>query len=190
MPFACIRSALCAGVIALASIITVPPAHAQTAPECPQNLAFEFRPLAGQQPISLCQRYAGKVLLVVNTASRCGFTPQFDGLQALYQRYRERGLVVLGFPSNDFAQELQDEAEIRGFCRLNYGVDFPMFEKISVTGEAAHPFYRRLAAEANMRPGWNFHKYLIDRDGRVDRSFVTRTRPDDPALVAAIEALL
>jgi len=157
---------------------------------CPENLAFEMRPLAEQQPVSLCQRYSGKVILVVNTASRCGFTPQFKGLEKLYQRYKARGLVVLGFPSNDFAQELSDEAEIRGFCRLSYGVKFPMFEKIKVTGDAAHPFYKRLAAEANTQPGWNFHKYLLDRDGRVSQSFVTMTRPEDPRLLAAIEALL
>lgn len=166
------------------------PTVATAAEACPGILDFEMRPLARQQKVSLCERYAGKVLLVVNTASRCGFTPQFEGLQALYEQYRDRGLVVLGFPSNDFAQELQDESEIRGYCRLSYGVDFPMFEKVSVKGEAAHPFYKRLAAATGGEPRWNFHKYLVDRTGRVDRAFATRTRPDDPGLAAAIEALL
>jgi len=133
----------------------------------------------------------GKVVLVVNTASKCAYTPQYDGLEKLYERYRERGLVVAGFPSNDFAgQEPGTEPQIREFCRLTYAVEFPMFEKVRVRGAAADPFYSYLAREAGEAPRWNFHKYLLDRDGRVVASFPSNVRPDDRRLVAMIEELL
>lgn len=158
---------------------------------CPPTLDFSFRPLAGETPVRLCEQYAGKVLLVVNTASQCGYTPQYAGLEALYERYRERGLVVLGFPSNDFGgQEPGTEAEIKQFCRLSYGVRFPMFEKIRVERSDPHPFYRLLAGSTGEYPAWNFHKYLLDRDGRVLASYGSRVRPDDPRLVSAIEQVL
>lgn len=158
---------------------------------CPPSLDFSFRTLAGDSTQSLCETYAGKVMLVVNTASRCGFTPQYEGLEALYDRYRERGLVVLGFPSNDFAQEPGSEEEIQSFCRLTYSIEFPMFEKMHVAdGPAVHPFYRMLAAAAGTYPRWNFHKYLIDREGKQVVSFPTQVEPDDPALIAAIEKFL
>jgi glutathione peroxidase len=111
-------------------------------------------------------------------------------LEALYHRYRDQGFVVLGFPSNDFAQEPGAEEEIQDFCRLNYGVQFPMYEKIPVAGAGAHPFYRLLAAQGGGYPEWNFYKYLLDRQGRVIARYPSRTRPDDPQLVAAIEKLL
>ncbi|MEI2781290.1 MAG: glutathione peroxidase [Candidatus Competibacter sp.] len=164
--------------------------RAVLAADCPASLDFQMRPLASDRTESLCERYAGKVLLVVNTASRCGFTPQYEGLEALYDRYRERGLVVLGFPSNDFAQEPGSEKDIQNFCRLNHGVRFPMYEKIAVSGPDAHPFYRRLAARGAGYPEWNFNKYLLDRKGVVVARFPSRTRPDDPELIAAIEKLL
>lgn len=164
--------------------------RAVLAADCPASLDFQMRPLASDRTESLCERYAGKVLLVVNTASRCGFTPQYEGLEALYDRYRERGLVVLGFPSNDFAQEPGSEKDIQNFCRLNHGVRFPMYEKIAVSGPDAHPFYRRLAARGTGYPEWNFNKYLLDRKGVVVARFPSRTRPDDPELIAAIEKLL
>ena len=164
--------------------------RAVLAADCPASLDFQMRPLASYRSESLCDRYAGKVLLVVNTASRCGFTPQYEGLEALYDRYRERGLVVLGFPSNDFAQEPGSEKDIQNFCRLNHGVRFPMYEKIAVSGPDAHPFYRRLAARGAGYPEWNFNKYLLDRKGVVVARFPSRTRPDDPELIAAIEKLL
>ena len=164
--------------------------RAVLAADCPASLDFQMRPLASDRTESLCERYAGKVLLVVNTASRCGFTPQYEGLEALYDRYRERGLVVLGFPSNDFAQEPGSEKDIQNFCRLNHGVRFPMYEKIAVSGPDAHPFYRRLAARGAGYPEWNFNKYLLDRKGVVVALFPSRTRPDDPELIAAIEKLL
>lgn len=138
--------------------------------------------------------YEGKVLLVVNVASKCGLTPQYEGLEALYREHKDEGLVVLGFPANDFnGQEPGTEAEIRQFCTANYGVTFPMFSKISVKGAGAHPLYRQLAElppPAGGEPSWNFTKYLVDRDGNVVMRFDPRTKPDDPALVAAVEAEL
>jgi glutathione peroxidase len=159
---------------------------------CPNLLDHEFRRLASTESVRLCEAFEGKVLLVVNTASKCGFTPQYEGLEALHQTYAERGFAVLGFPSNDFmGQEPGSEEEIAEFCTLTYGVRFPMFQKIEVTGDSAHPFYQALTTAAEgQAPGWNFHKYLIGRDGRLDASFGTRVPPDDADLVARIEALL
>jgi glutathione peroxidase len=158
---------------------------------CPELLGHSYRPLAGEQPVELCAEFGGKVLLVVNTASKCGFTPQYEGLEALHARLEARGFSVVGFPSNDFmGQEPGSEAEIKEFCALTYGVKFPMFEKVHVTGDETTPFYRQLAAATGEKPAWNFHKYLIDRSGKVVGSFGSRTKPDDPKLVAQIEALL
>ena len=154
-------------------------------------LDHDYRPLAGEAPVNLRDAYAGDVLLVVNTASKCGFTPQYEGLEALHARLAPRGFSVLGFPSNDFmGQEPGSEDEIREFCTLTYGVKFPMFEKVVVTGDEATPLYRELAAATGEQPGWNFHKYLLGRDGAVVASFPSKTAPDDPALLALIERLL
>lgn len=155
-------------------------------------LDVEFRPLAEPEPVNLCQRFQGQVLLVVNTASKCGFTPQYEGLEALHARLHERGFSVLGFPSNDFlGQEPGTEEEIREFCINTFGVQFPMFEKLVVTGDDAAPFYQSLAAQAGgEQPGWNFHKYLLDRDGRLIGSYGSRVTPEDPKLLAAIEQAL
>ena len=140
--------------------------------------------------------YAGKVLLIVNTASQCGFTPQFDGLEVLYKRFKDRGLEILGFPCNQFgAQEPGAADEIASFCQKNYGVTFPMFAKISVKGKTIHPLYAFLTDE-KLHPGsggsisWNFNKFLIGRDGAVLAHYGSRTAPDDPELVAAIEQAL
>lgn len=150
-----------------------------------------FRPLAGKEPIDLCERYEGQVLLVVNTASKCGFTPQYEGLEALHQELSGRGFAVVGFPSGDFmGQEFEDEQKIAEFCTNTYAVKFPMFERVSVKGEQAVPFYRALTEAAGEAPGWNFHKYLLNREGEVVASFGSRTRPDDPALRAEIDKLL
>lgn len=147
-----------------------------------------YRPLAGKQPVHLGETYGGDVLLIVNTASKCGFTPQFEGLETLNAKYGAQGFAVLGFPSGDFReQEFTDEAEIREFCTLTYGVKFPMFEKVHVTGAETTPLYRGLARETGVAPGWNFHKYLIGRDGRVVAQFPSKVKPDDPQLVQAIE---
>jgi glutathione peroxidase len=158
---------------------------------CPESLDHYKRPLTGQAPVHLCEVMQGKVILVVNTASRCAYTPQYDGLEKLYKRYKERGLVVAGFPSNDFAgQEPGTEQQIAKFCRLTYGVEFPMFEKVHVKGDSADPFYQYLARETGEPPRWNFHKYLLDRDGRVIASFPSQVKPDDPRLISRIEELL
>ncbi|MDG2377200.1 MAG: glutathione peroxidase [Woeseiaceae bacterium] len=151
----------------------------------------DFRRLASEETINLGAEYGGKVLLVVNTASKCGNTPQYDGLEKLYQQYGDDGLVVLGFPSNDFfGQEPGTEEEIQTFCRLTYKVRFPMFEKVTVKKDDAHPFFDRLAVEAGTYPTWNFHKYLIGRDGSFIREFSPGTQPYDESLVAEIEAAL
>jgi glutathione peroxidase len=172
-------------VVLLAS--TAPAAEA----DCPAALDFYQRPLLGDKPVHLCEEFGGRVVLIVNTASKCGFTPQYDGLEALYARYRDRGLVVAGFPSNDFGgQEPGTEQQIRDFCRLTYGVQFPMFAKTRVRGPDADPLYRHLADVSGNTPRWNFHKYLLDRQGRVVASFPGEVSPQDERLIVAIEALL
>ena len=151
----------------------------------------DFRRLASEEVVNLGKEYDGKVLLIVNTASKCGNTPQYEGLEKLYQEYEDRGLVVLGFPSNDFmGQEPGTEEEIQEFCRLTYKVKFPMFEKITVKEGKAHPFYEHLAAAAGTYPTWNFHKYLVGRDGRLITAFSPRTKPYDPDVIAALEEAL
>jgi glutathione peroxidase len=145
------------------------------------------------KPVSL-RDYAGQVLLIVNTASKCGFTPQYEGLEAMYQKYRDRGLTVLGFPCNQFGEQEPGSAEeIGNFCQKNYGVSFPMFEKIEVNGEGTHPLYRWLKSGAKGLLGseaikWNFTKFLIDRKGNVVDRFAPTTKPED--LKSDVEALL
>jgi glutathione peroxidase len=158
---------------------------------CPSLLDIDIRRLAGDETVNLCQTYRGKVILVVNTASKCGFTPQYEGLEALYRKYRDQGLVVLGFPSNDFmSQEPGSEQEIQKFCRLTYSVEFPMFEKASVKRGSATPMFERLAAAGAPYPKWNFYKYLIDRNGNYVDYFASITAPDSRKVVEAIERLL
>jgi len=188
--------ALSALVSFTAALSAAPAAHAQTAPaatsaaNCPALLNHSFPRLQDEKPQNLCQ-YAGKVVLVVNTASKCGFTPQYEGLEALHGKYGPQGLVVLGFPSGDFGgQELNDSKEIADFCFNTYGVKFPMFAKSSVKGTSANPMFMQLTKATGKAPGWNFHKYLIDRNGRVVANFGSRTTPTDPAFVARVEALL
>lgn len=154
-------------------------------------LDHDYRPLAGKTPVNLRTAYEGDVLLVVNTASKCGFTAQFEGLEGLHRKYASRGFAVLGFPSGDFkAQEFEDEKDIQKFCTLTYGVKFPMFERVHVVGPQATPFYRALEKASGEAPKWNFHKYLIGRDGRLVANWGSRTTPDDPEIVAAIERAL
>ncbi|MGB5081194.1 MAG: glutathione peroxidase [Burkholderiales bacterium] len=158
-------------------------------PACPPLLDHTLPSLA-DKATPLCQ-FEGKVVLVVNTASHCGYTPQYEGLEALYRRFREKGLVVLGFPANDFGrQEPGSNKEIATFCEVNYGVSFPMFAKTGVSANNANPFYASLAAKTGERPAWNFHKYLIDRSGEKVLSFDSRVAPEDAPLVGAIERML
>jgi glutathione peroxidase len=157
---------------------------------CPMLLDHEFNRLQTGKPETLCQ-YRGKVLLVVNTASYCGYTHQYEGLEALYRKYKDRGLVVLGFPSNDFgAQEPGSNQEIAEFCRLTYGVQFPMFEKSSVASLKANPLFAELLAITGQSPKWNFHKYLIDRNGNAAGTFASKVEPDNRELVTLLEKLL
>ena len=163
--------------------------HAGEAPSCPATLQHTFDRLQDEKPQSLCQ-YSGKVVLIVNTASYCGFTGQYQGLEALYARYKDRGLVVLGFPSNDFAQEKGSNKEIADFCENTFGVKFPMFAKSSVKGPEASPLYRQLAQLSGGAPRWNFHKYLLGRNGQLVESYSSLTAPDSKGLVRAIEQQL
>lgn len=155
--------------------------------ECPQLLARRIPRLQDEAPQDLCQ-YAGKVLLVVNTASFCGYTRQYEGLERLHERFRARGFAVLGFPSNDFgAQEPGSSRQIAEFCENTFGVRFPMFVKTRVTGADAEPLFAELARQTGSVPRWNFHKYLISRDGSVVAGYPSATDPSDRELVAAIE---
>ena len=157
---------------------------------CPPLLDKTFPRLQDEKPQSLCQ-YKGKVLLVVNTASYCGFTDQYKGLEALNARYKDRGFVVLGFPSNDFGnQEPGDAKQIAEFCTNTYGVKFPMFAKSSVRGDKANPLFVELSKASGTRPKWNFYKYLVGRNGQVIDSYSSMTAPDDRDLVRDIEKAL
>lgn len=150
-----------------------------------------FRRLASDELVNLRDSYAGKVILVVNTASKCGNTPQYEGLEMLYQEYQDDGLVILGFPSNDFfGQEPGTEVEIQDFCRLTYSIKFPMFEKVTVKEGEAHPFFAALADASGTYPTWNFHKFLIGRHGNFVAEFSPRTQPDDERLLAALKTAL
>lgn len=151
----------------------------------------DFRQLASEDSVNLCEAYSGDVVLVVNTASKCGNTRQYAGLEKLYKEYGDQGLVVLGFPSNDFlGQEPGTEEQIQDFCRLTYGIQFPMFEKTSVREGDAHPFFADLANQSGTYPTWNFHKYLIGRDGQLIREFSPSTEPYDESLLSSLESAL
>lgn len=169
-----------------------PAAHAQTPrpAACPPLLAHRFPRLQDEAPQDLCQ-YAGKVLLVVNTASYCGFTRQYEGLEALHAKYAARGLVVMGFPSNDFGQqEPGDARQIAELCFNTYGVKFPMFDKTAVKGKDANPLYRQLQQATGVAPRWNFHKYLVGRDGKVIDQYNSLIEPTGRTLTRAVEAAL
>ncbi len=159
------------------------------ADECPALLNFKHSRLQDDSPQNLCQ-YTGKVTLVVNTASYCGFTSQYEGLEKLYATYKDKGLVILGFPSNDFSQEPGNSKEIADFCYNTYGVKFPMFSKTAVKGKEAHPLFATLAKTSGKAPGWNFNKYLIDREGKLVSHYGSTTSPNDKTMLAAIEKAL
>ncbi|WP_370663736.1 glutathione peroxidase [Massilia brevitalea] len=169
-----------------------PAASAATAAapaSCPALLHQNFKRLQDEAPQDLCQ-YAGKVVLVVNTASYCGYTKQYEGLEKLNAKYGPRGLVVLGFPSNDFKQESANAKEIADLCYNTYGVKFPMFSTTVVSGPNANPLHASLARQTGKEPKWNFTKYLIGRDGKVIEHFPSKVAPEDAALVSKIEAAL
>lgn len=157
---------------------------------CSKTLSHSFLRLQDEAPQNLCQ-YQGKVVLIVNTASYCGFTSQYDGLEKLYSQYKDKGLVILGFPSNDFGkQEPGSNKEIADFCHNTYGVKFPMFAKSSVTGPNVNPLFKHLIEQTGTKPRWNFYKYLVDRQGNVVDAYSSMTSPSSSKLVAQLEKLL
>ena len=177
----------------LAGAAGEPGTRATEAPKqvCHGATDYPNRLLGSETEVEFCKAYRGKVVLVVNTASRCAFTGQYEGLERLYGEYRERGFEVVGFPSNDFGgQEPGSEASIKEFCRLTYGVRFPMYAKTHVRGENADPLFKALAEAAGHGPRWNFHKYLIDREGRLAGSYSSLVKPESSELKKAIEGLL
>lgn len=186
---------LAAAALAVAALAPMnTPSHAAPATSanasCPTILQHRFDRLQDEKPQDLCQ-YAGQVVLVVNTASYCGFTQQYKGLEELYRRYRDRGLVVLGFPSNDFGQqEPGSNQQIAEFCENTFGVQFPMFAKSHVRGPQANALFRQLAERTGTTPKWNFYKYLISRDGRTVLAYNSLTAPDSGSLRRDIERLL
>lgn len=183
------RLAMAAGLLAWAAQgMAAGPAAMPTA-ACPALLNHTVERLQDEKPQSLCQ-YSGKVLLVVNTASFCGFTSQYKGLEALHTKYKDKGFAVLGFPSNDFSQETGSNKQIADFCENTFGVKFPMFTKTQVTGDGASPLYKQLIAESGQKPRWNFYKYLIGRDGKLVDSYGSITVPDSKSLISAIEKSL
>lgn len=160
-----------------------------SAAPCPEYLNHALKKLHSSQTINICSAYAGKPLLIINTASHCGYTPQFKALEQLHQRYRDRGLVVLGFASDDFKQEAEDEQAIAEVCYRNFGVTFPMFAPIAVTGNAAHPLFKALAAQTQ-EPAWNFNKYLLNAEGKVVQYFPSNVTPESAEMQSAVDKLL
>jgi len=184
-------SIVCRGLIAAGVVFASGTLGAIAMAETASPLMGEMKSIDGK-PVDLAS-YKGKVVLVVNVASRCGATPQYAGLQKLYDAHKDKGFVILGFPANDFgAQEPGSDAEIAAFCTKDYGVSFPMFSKITVKGQDKAPLYKALTESADPagEVGWNFEKFLIGKDGKVKGRFKTRVSPDDAALVKAIEAEL
>lgn len=171
---------------ALALLYCIAPARAA---ECPAWLNHDFRKLHSSETVNLCKLAAGKPLLIVNTASHCGFTPQFKGLEALHEKYRDRGLVVVGFPSDDFFQEAKDQAETASICYINYGVKFTMLAPSAVRGRDVNPVFRELGKQTRA-PSWNFNKYLVAPDGKVLGHYDSTVKPESKALNQAIESLL
>ncbi len=154
---------------------------------CPDVLKFMKRKLNSQETVNLCEAYQGKTLLIVNTASYCGFTPQFEGLEAMYEKYKAKDFVILGFPSHEFNQEAKSEEKTAELCELTYGVKFPMFEPTDVKGDDADPLYRMLAKATGEAPSWNFNKYLVDKQGNIVKHYGSRVTPSDDELVADVE---
>ena len=156
---------------------------------CSDLLNTEMRVLDSSEKVNLCQ-YSDQVVLVVNVASRCGYTYQYSSLQKLYEDYKDNGFVVLGVPSRDFMQEYSDEGDVAEFCSTEYGVDFPMFATSKVRGNKANPLYKKLITQSGVSPSWNFNKYLVSREGKVISTFGSRVKPDSPELISKIEELL
>jgi glutathione peroxidase len=174
---------------ALATLMLAAPGATALAGPCPAWLDHDFQKLHSSATVNLCKAFAGRPLLVVNTASFCGYTPQFSGLEALHEKYGPQGLVLVGFPSDDFNQESGDQAKTAQVCYIDYGVKFTMLAPQPVTGAAANPVFRELARQSR-EPNWNFNKYLVTPAGKVSAAFGSEVTPEAPELAAAIEALL
>lgn len=176
-------------LIVLASLLL---ASAVTqASECPDVLKYVKRKLNSQETVNMCEAYAGKAVLFVNTASNCGYTPQFEALEELYSTFKDDGLMVVGFPSNDFKQEHADESKVAEVCKLEYGINFPMFELTSVRGKDADPLFAKLAEEAGGKsPKWNFNKYLMNKDGSVITHYGSKVTPLDSDFLVDVATAL
>lgn len=184
-----LASSTLAFIIAALALFAAPAQTVAAETSCPAMIDHKFFNLI-DEPVSLCD-FSGRVLLIVNTASECGYTPQYDGLEKLYYRYRDKGFAVLGFPSNDFGgQEPGSNQGIAQFCRVDYGITFPVFAKTAVVGKNANPLFRELAARTGQPPQWNFHKYLLDRTGQPVAAFESAVEPEDPRIISQIEKLL
>jgi len=176
-------------IVVAFSIFAMPAQSIAAELPCPSILDHKFANLM-DEPVSLCQ-FRGKVLLIVNTASECGYTPQYDGLEKIYRRYRDKGFAVLGFPANDFGgQEPGSNKEIAKFCQVNYGITFPVFAKTAVVGASANPLFRELAAKTKKLPQWNFHKYLLDKAAQPLAAFESAVEPEDRRITSEIDKLL
>ncbi len=180
------RSLLVLGLVVAGVFARSEPVQAA---DCPAFLNQDFRKLRSNESVNLCKLTAGKPVLIVNTASHCGFTGQFEGLEAIHRKYAPRGLVVVGFPSDDFHQESNDEAETAEVCFINYGVTFTMLSPSAVKGKDANPVFRELARQTR-EPSWNFNKYLVTPDGKVAGYFGSTTSPKSDKLTQAIESVL
>jgi glutathione peroxidase len=183
------RKRVLASVFLLAACASNAATDTALASICPRVLQHTVARLQDEKPQNLCQS-AGQVVVVVNTASFCGFTPQYKGLEALYTKYKDQGLVVLGFPSNDFSQEPESNAKIADFCENTFGVKFPMFVKTTVRGNDALPLFKQLSEQTGTSPKWNFYKYVIGRDGKSVKSFSSMTGPQDKSFVQEVEKQL
>ncbi len=175
------------GAAALLGSLTAMPAMAN---QCGEILSHAMQQLNTRETVDLCAQYQGKTVLVVNTASKCGFTKQFEGLEALYQKYQDKGLVVLGFPSDSFKQEYDDAEKTAEVCYLTYGVKFPMFTTTKVKGDDANPVFKALISKTGETPSWNFNKYLVSADEQTVKHFGSRTAPDDKDFIAELEKML
>ncbi len=169
-------------ILCIASVVNVWAA-------CPAYLNVDMEVLRSKKTINICENFGNNPMLIVNTASHCGFTPQFEGLEALYKQYKDQGLVLLGFPSNSFKQEAKTKEETAKVCYINYGVSFQMFSEIEVRGDNAHPIFKELARQSNT-PSWNFNKYLIDKNGNVVEQFSSTTEPNSDKIHERIKEIL
>ncbi len=174
----------------LLSVLLFAPSSAVLANQCGEILSHTVQKLRTKETVDLCESYKDKTLLIVNTASKCGFTPQFKELQALQEKYADKGLVVLGFPSDDFMQEHNDEEKTAEVCYLNYGVKFPMFKTSAVRGDDANPIFKALIAKTGEKPSWNFNKYLVSKDEQQVQHFGSKVGPMDADFITELEKVL